>query len=679
MKKFLFILLILGFTFSSHAQFRRIALLEEATNASCGPCAAANPKLQQFFEHNFGGVVSVRYHAWWPGTDPMYSENTAENSDRINYYGVNGVPTYMMDGAVKGIPDNPVQLANEMWNDISTLTPLWINVTTQVNAGNYDVTVKVISSETVDASNLFLRTAVIERRVHYNSPPGTNGEKDFNDVMRKLLPNSTGEALTSITPDDTLTFNFSTEIQHSWNVDDLAAVVWIQNDATKEVLQANISVPTFIIKSDRSNAELLDSNQVVNTNYILANNNQDTLSVHLTTETTLADGWIFALYYNGSETSEINALVFPGDTLAFSSELTTSASGSSTVGIYAQNLNDAYQYGFTSNYSGFILSGDILLVDADGSNFETNYEVGFDSAKVKYTFLDRAYLSTLGTSLLSYGFKAVYWNAGWGFPAFVPADIDFLTQYLDGGGNLFIGGQDIGWDVWDASGSSRFQAAKDFYNDYLGASYLGDNSGINSMIGISGDPISDGLSFSINSVYSRYPEQLRPHGTNASKIFEYTNSTKIGGVKNDNGTYKTVYLGVGLEQVGSVDVRLALVKNSLVWFGVLQPNGTENEYEKPTGFRLSQNYPNPFSKGNSGNATTTISYYVPSATNGGNGFVNISVFDILGRKVATLVNQKQTPGKYKVKFNGSKLSSGVYLFKLTSGNVSITKKMELIK
>ena len=673
MKKILFVILVLGFTFSVNAQFRRIALLEEATNASCSPCASANPKLQQFFEHNFGGVISVRYHAWWPGTDPMYSENTADNSDRINYYGINGVPTYMMDGAVKGMPNNPVQLANEMWNDISTLTPLWVNVTASANGGNYDVTVKIISSETIDASNLYLRTAVIERRVHYNSPPGSNGEKDFNDVMRKLLPTSTGEALTAITSGDTLTFTFSTEVQHSWNVDDLAAVAWIQNDNTKEVLQSNISVPTFIIKSDRSNAELLDSNQVVNTNYMLANNNPDTLSVHLTTESILANGWTFALFYNGSETSEINATVLPGDTLFFSSELSAAATGNSTVGIYAQNLNDAYQYGFTATYSGFILGGDVLLVDADGANFETNYETGFDSAKVKYTFLDRAYLSTLGTDLLSYGFKAVYWNAGWGFPAFVPADIDFLTQYLDGGGNLFIGGQDIGWDVWDPSGSSGFQAAKDFYNNYLGASYLADNSGINSMTGVSGDPISDGLSFSINSVYSRYPEQLRPHGANASKIFEYTNSTKIGGVKNDDETYKTVYLGVGLEQVSSVDVRLALVKNSLVWFGVLQPNGIDDENKKPLRFNLSQNYPNPF------NPTTTISYSVPSVAKGGSTFVNLSVFDILGRKVATLVNRNQTSGDYRVRFDGSKLASGVYFFKLNSGDISITKKMELIK
>jgi hypothetical protein len=88
----------------------------------------------------------------------------------------------------------------------------------------------------------------------------------------------------------------------------------------------------------------------------------------------------------------------------------------------------------------------------------------------------------------------------------------------------------------------------------------------------------------------------------------------------------------------------------------------------PETYSLSQNYPNPF------NPTTTIKYSVANA-----GFVNLKVFDILGRQVMELVNRQQDKGNYTVSFDGSNLSTGVYFYKLESGNFTSIKKMMLIK
>jgi hypothetical protein len=85
-------------------------------------------------------------------------------------------------------------------------------------------------------------------------------------------------------------------------------------------------------------------------------------------------------------------------------------------------------------------------------------------------------------------------------------------------------------------------------------------------------------------------------------------------------------------------------------------------------FSLKQNYPNPF------NPSTNILYSVPK-----NGMVKLVVFDALGREVQTLVNQSQQAGTYEASFNGSALTSGVYFYKLTSGDFSETKRMSLIK
>jgi len=87
----------------------------------------------------------------------------------------------------------------------------------------------------------------------------------------------------------------------------------------------------------------------------------------------------------------------------------------------------------------------------------------------------------------------------------------------------------------------------------------------------------------------------------------------------------------------------------------------------PSKFDLSQNYPNPF------NPSTVISYEVAKA-----GLVSLKVYDILGREVATLVNEQKNAGKYSVQFD-TKLASGVYIYTLKSGEYAISKKMTILK
>lgn len=88
----------------------------------------------------------------------------------------------------------------------------------------------------------------------------------------------------------------------------------------------------------------------------------------------------------------------------------------------------------------------------------------------------------------------------------------------------------------------------------------------------------------------------------------------------------------------------------------------------PEEFKLEQNYPNPF------NPTTQIQYSVTEAAT-----VKLEVFNILGRRVATLINKEQKPGNYRVTFDGSRLASGMYLYRLQAGSKVSTKKLILAK
>ena len=88
----------------------------------------------------------------------------------------------------------------------------------------------------------------------------------------------------------------------------------------------------------------------------------------------------------------------------------------------------------------------------------------------------------------------------------------------------------------------------------------------------------------------------------------------------------------------------------------------------PGDLNLKQNYPNPF------NPSTEISFTLPSSAQ-----TTLRVFNVLGQNVATLANEYLTAGSHKVSFSAGTLPSGVYMYRLESGNLSVSKKMMLNK
>ena len=174
MKKITTTLIILSISIIISAQVPKNVLLEYATNASCGPCASANPGNYDFLKKNYKNTVSVWYHAWWPGSnDPMYVANVDENAARINYYNINGVPAYVINGTKTGYGDEGTKMQSHHASEAGSMSPLDMVVTAEVDGDSVriSVTVKVLGE--VAQSDLVLHTAVTEQMVIYPSPPGS--------------------------------------------------------------------------------------------------------------------------------------------------------------------------------------------------------------------------------------------------------------------------------------------------------------------------------------------------------------------------------------------------------------------------------------------------------------------------------------------------------------------------
>jgi hypothetical protein len=184
-----------------------------------------------------------------------------------------------------------------------------------------------------------------------------------------------------------------------------------------------------------------------------------------------------------------------------------------------------------------------------------------------------------------------------------------------------------------------------------------------------------------NSVNGRVVKINPESGLKDAMIYSKIGNSFVRYTSTDeNGVYHLVSLPTGTQKIivnrlgyssDSVDVSLTPTSNidsinfilNKIYIGIKQIGSTV-----PSEYKLYQNYPNPF------NPSTNIRYQITNSK-----FVTLKVFNILGKEIATLVNEKQSAGTYEVTFDGGSLPSGIYFYRLQTGDFSEVKKMVLIK
>ena len=160
---------------------------------------------------------------------------------------------------------------------------------------------------------------------------------------------------------------------------------------------------------------------------------------------------------------------------------------------------------------------------------------------------------------------------------------------------------------------------------------------------------------------------LRQTGTIVTKV--YLSGSLVNTITSYIVTWLTESgneLQVQLDTLSTGSVRVHSI--TIYYVGTTPATLVKSSLQLPENFTLSQNYPNPF------NPSTQILFSVAQA-----GFVSLKVYDMIGREVATLVNQELTPSSYSITWNAANVASGVYLYRLVSGSYTETKKMVLMK
>jgi len=238
-KSFLLLSFILLCTTYLFSQAPRRVLVEEATNASCGPCAAQNPAFDALLNQNRDHIAVIKYHASWPGYDPMYNHNTTDNGARISYYGINSVPRGVMDGTYNNMPSTFTQALINQYVAVPSPFEMDMYHYLSANQDSVYVILRIKATEDISDEGLKAHIAVVEKHIHFNSPPGNNGETDFYDVMKKLLPSRFGTAVPSVWQSgDYMIIMTSSNLENFYNVGELGVVGFVQDNDNKQVRQS---------------------------------------------------------------------------------------------------------------------------------------------------------------------------------------------------------------------------------------------------------------------------------------------------------------------------------------------------------------------------------------------------------------------------------------------------------
>ena len=589
----------------------RTALLEEFTGIHCGYCPEGHAISEHLEATLKDRYVAVNVHAGGyavPGAgEPDF--RTTDGTAIDAFFTVGGYPAGTVNRhTVNGEDD----LDRGQWEgvalEILTMpSPMNVGVESNFNPETRELTVHAVAYYTAASGGGNDHMTVLVKENHLigyqaDYTNGTHQNYDHKAVLRDVITETWGEDIGSPEAGTLVERTYTYTVPEEW-VAENCQVVALVSENQEEVYQARevamIDGTTLVIGGLAGDPTPYRPG-TEQTNTVFSQSFTNAMGAAADFEISFVDtyapfGWATSFTVNGTEYG-YSAVVSAanGEQLNVTTKVTPNGQpGISHYELRIASISEPNAPVLVQPVH--VISGvhDLIVTSPGAEAHEGIYWEGLwlEPATAKTT---RGDFTAFGQANALEGVNNLYLNVSWTFPSLTDELVDVLSAFMDGGGNLLIAGQDIGWDQSGATGSYGTAATQAFYTDYLLADFVDDGSTAESSVNFEDDDAVFGgvPNSAINSVFAAnsYPESITPIAP-AVPILRYNNPDKIGGLRAQTANYKVVYFGVGPEQMADEAVGVAMVRLSHDWFyGVV---GVE-EFDAAMA-QLGQPYPSPAS------------------------------------------------------------------------------------
>jgi hypothetical protein len=226
----------------------RMVFVERFTSWTCGPCGTNNPTMEAWISSiDPDKIVGIAYHMNWPapGNDGYYLYNPVDNTARRTFYGINAIPQAQMDGLINiQSPYNSSTLTSMFNTRTNLLSPITMILTDSTYGDSILVRARIYTEVILSNPTAYIHFSMQERHNSFSSPPGTNGETEFYDVMRRMNNGGVGQSITLI-PGQQIIIEKRFYKDPVWNQPEVMPVVFVQQG--QEMLNAAKKTANFTL------------------------------------------------------------------------------------------------------------------------------------------------------------------------------------------------------------------------------------------------------------------------------------------------------------------------------------------------------------------------------------------------------------------------------------------------
>ncbi len=586
---FLAMLLAAGY---AYADSPRMILMEEFTNAANNSCASRNPVFQQFVRDNSDIVIPLAFHTNFPINDIFYEHDSIMAKNRIDYYGivnspflrVNGLQPADTDGnAYAGDPADTSDIKLVM-NNYTAMSPVDMSIAEVRNGNSSDITITVASSQSLVGKKL--RIAAAEFVCTYpEGETAPNGEEHFFWVARKMFDNANGTTIV----DDNFEKKVTVTMDSDWNPDNIYFVAWIQDDASKEVLQATTTMHPTATLDVMPNISSVDEfftkvkrGESVSMDFTVTNNNSSAMDYTFSDASNIPADWSVAI-------SPLTANIAAGGTQIVNVTITAGQQAAYTFGGFALGINSNEYFAYPSSIGFYSLLAETKYIYYQSHSNDFVYTMPMQNTKFSKDFAVLPLIQYTYDNYPPTDFDCVIFSK-----YAVATDIVNTRPLTDTEISIAEDMMALGKGVLlfsDISGIYAEQLAtqlpklNNFLFTKMGLEYSSSTDLLQlfndqnqlynvDITGISGDPVSDGIAFTLNSgaaqgFYNLWLEVFTiKAGSSTTPILKTVlqNEDLYTGFKmEDENQGRVIYVSSGFEGNSEFNTNVTFLEKAITW------------------------------------------------------------------------------------------------------------------